>query len=122
GSLAKTLGYFDEAMGFWDSAGTRPELRARTVWVRAAARLMAGEGTDEPDEFDEALAVIEGFRGGDHPETAVAMAVHDACHTGFEEQARERLLAQVLRHGWQRLDVDFTTLREDRRGHVARDV
>lgn len=121
GPLAETLEYFDEALGLWDSAGTRPELRARTVWVRAAARLMAGEGTDEPDDLDKALAGIEGFRGAGHPETAVAKAVHGACQTGFEEQALERLLAQVLRHGWQRVDVDFTTLWENRRGHVIRD-
>ncbi|WP_028920415.1 AAA family ATPase [Pseudoxanthomonas suwonensis] len=122
GPLAETLRYFDDAMGFWDGADTRPELRARTVWARAAARLMTGAEMDGKASLDEALAVIEGFRGAGHPEVAVARTVRDACHTGLEEQAREHLLAQVLRHGWQRPDVDFMTLWEDRRAHVIRDL
>lgn len=107
---------FGEALEMWDEEGLRPELRARTVWVRAASGLCSVKVKDAVDGLDDALRVIAELRGQGHPEVEAAQAVREACLQG---DASDGLLLQVLKHGWQRVDVDLSgPPREPRERHL----
>ena len=107
GYLEQAEEHFSDALSRWDDSGSRPDLRARTLWVLAATRLY-GEGvTDVADSLDESLGVIAELRGDRHPEVDIVEAL-------IGEHARgsisDELMLKVLDHGWLHLDVDLEGL------------